>query len=56
MIEAEPALLSAIDDNGLGPFTVARYSRQDAVATLLLEKGAQLDIFAAAMAGVRIAL
>lgn len=52
MISAEPALLSAIDDNGLGAFTVARYSRQDAVAALLLEKGAQLDIFAAAMAGV----
>jgi len=52
MIEAEPGLLSSVDENGLGAFTVARYSRQDAVAALLLEKGAQLDTFAAAMAGV----
>ncbi len=52
LIEADPGLLSATDENGLGAFTVARYSRQDAVAKLLLDKGAQLDIFAAAMAGV----
>lgn len=52
MIETDPTLLSATDENGLGAFTVARYSRQDAAANLLLEKGAQLDIHAAAMAGV----
>jgi ankyrin repeat protein len=32
---------------------VARYSRQDEVAKVLLEKGVELDIFAASMAGVR---
>ncbi len=52
MIDADPGLLNATDENGLGAFSVARYSRQDAVAKLLLDKGAQLDIFAAAMAGV----
>jgi len=52
MLDADPGLLSAVDENGLGAFTVARYSRQDAVANLLLAKGAQLDICAAAMAGV----
>jgi uncharacterized protein len=52
MMEADPGLLDATDENGLGAFTVARYSRQDAAAKLLLEKGAQLDICAAAMAGV----
>lgn len=52
MIDADAGLLSTPDENGLGPFTVARYSRQDGIASLLLEKGAQLDICAAAMAGV----
>ena len=52
MIEADAGLLNAPDENGLRPFTVARYSRQDAIAQLLLDKGAQLDIHAAAMAGV----
>lgn len=52
MIEADPGLLKATDENGLGAFTAARYSRQDAVAALLLERGAQLDICAAAMAGI----
>lgn len=52
MLDADPGLLSAVDENGLGAFTVARYQRQDAVANLLLQKGAQLDICAAAMAGV----
>ena len=51
LLEAEPALLSARDENGLGPYTVARYARQDAAARLLLERGAPLDICAAAMAG-----
>src|SRR5260370_4288179 len=52
MMEADPGLLNATNENGLGAFTVARYSRQDAIAKLLLEKGTQLDICAAAMAGV----
>ena len=51
MLEADAELLNA-DENGLVAFTVARYSRQDAIAKLLLEKGARLDICAAAMAGV----
>lgn len=53
MVNADPSLLAAADESGLGPYTVARYSRQDAVSKLLLEKGVQLDIFAATMAGVR---
>jgi ankyrin repeat protein len=52
MIGGEPGLLNATDENGLAAFTVARYSRQDAIAKLLLDKGTQLDICAAAMAGV----
>jgi len=52
MLDSDPGLLEARDENGLGAFTVARYSRQDAIAKLLLDKGARLDIFAASMAGV----
>lgn len=53
LIEADPALLSQKDESGLGPYTVARYSRQDGIAKTLLEKGVELDIFAATMAGVQ---
>ncbi|HLJ47725.1 MAG TPA: ankyrin repeat domain-containing protein [Bryobacteraceae bacterium] len=52
MVDSNPALLAATDENGLGPFTVARYSRQNGIADMLLRKGVSLDIFAAAMAGV----
>lgn len=51
MIDADPALLNATDENGLQAFTVARYSRQNDIANMLLERGAELDICAAAMAG-----
>jgi ankyrin repeat protein len=53
MVKDDPSLLNDTDEQGLGPYTVARYSRQDEVAKLLLDKGAKLDIFAACMAGVR---
>jgi ankyrin repeat protein len=52
MVAADPGLLKATDDKGLDSFTVARYSRQNEVAQFLLESGAELSIFAAAMAGV----
>lgn len=52
MIKEDPSLLSDRDENGLGAYTVARYSRQDEVARLLLDKGVELDIFAACLAGV----
>ena len=53
MLDADPSLLNERDENGLGAFTVARYSRQDAIAQMLLDKGIQLDIFAVCMAGVQ---
>lgn len=52
MVAEDPSVLTAKDENGLDAFTVARYSRQDAVAQFLLENGAELSVFAAAMAGV----
>ena len=51
MIAADKALLSAKDENGLGPFTVAKYSGRNEIATLLLENGVELDVFAACIAG-----
>jgi ankyrin repeat protein len=53
LLESNPSLLAAKDDNGLGAFTVARYSRQNAIADYLLASGVELDIFAACLAGRR---
>ena len=51
MIAADEALLNSKDENGLGPFIVAKYSGRSEIAALLLEKGVELDIFSACMAG-----
>jgi ankyrin repeat protein len=51
MIATDKTLLSAKDENGLGPFTAAKYSGRNEIAALLLEKGVELDIFAACIAG-----
>ena len=51
LIDADASLLSARDAAGLGAYVVARYNRKDNVAGLLLERGVELDIFGAAMAG-----
>jgi ankyrin repeat protein len=53
MLEADVTLLAAKDDKGLGAYTAAKYSGQNDMAALLLEKGAELDIFAACMAGAK---
>ncbi|MGI8741275.1 MAG: ankyrin repeat domain-containing protein [Bryobacteraceae bacterium] len=51
LLDADPALLDAKDENGLSAFTVARYSRQDAIGDTLLDRGARMDIFSACIAG-----
>ena len=51
MLEADPVLLSVKDENGLGAFAVAKYSRGNEIAIMLLEKGVELDVFEACMAG-----
>ena len=45
------ALLGAKDEKGLGAYTAAKYSGRNEIAALLLEKGVELDVFAACMAG-----
>jgi len=51
MLAADPGLLSAKNENGMGAFVVAKYSRRNDVADMLLKQGVELDIFAACMAG-----
>lgn len=52
MVAADPELLKAKNEAGLDAYTVARYSRQAAMAQFLLDSGAELSIFAASMAGL----
>jgi uncharacterized protein len=51
MLAVDAGLLSAKDENGLGAFTAAKYAGRNDLAAMLLEKGVELDIFAACMAG-----
>lgn len=51
MLAADPALLGAKEENGAGPFVIAKYSARNDIAQLLLDKGVELDIFSACMAG-----
>jgi ankyrin repeat protein len=53
LLDADATLLAARDEKGLGAYTAAKYSGRNDIATLLLEKGVELDIFAACMAGAR---
>jgi len=53
LLTADPTLLRAKDEKGLGPYTAAKYSGRNEVAAWLLESGAELDVFAACMAGAR---
>ena len=51
LLAADAALLGAKDENGLNPYVAAKYSGRNEMAALLLERGVELDIFAACMAG-----
>jgi uncharacterized protein len=51
LLDGAPALVNATDGSGTRAFVFAKYNRQDAIARLLLDRGAELDVFAAAMAG-----
>jgi ankyrin repeat protein len=53
LLSADSTLLAAKDEKGLGAYTAAKYSGKNDIATLLLEKGVELDIFAACMAGAK---
>jgi uncharacterized protein len=51
LLSADPGLLGAKDEKGLGPYTAAKYSGRNEIGALLLERGVELDVFAACMAG-----
>ncbi len=53
LLTANAGLLGAKDEKGLGAYTAAKYSGRNEIATLLLEKGVELDLFAACMAGAQ---
>ena len=53
LLTADPTLLGAKDEKGLGAYTAAKYSGRHDVAAWLLENGVELDVFAACMAGAR---
>ena len=53
MLAADPTLLAANDEKGLSAFVAAKYSQRNDIAALLLEKGIQLDLFAACIAGFK---
>jgi len=53
LLAADPSLLAAKDEKGTSAFVAAKYSQRNEIAALLLEKGAELDLFAACMAGAR---
>jgi ankyrin repeat protein len=51
LLAADPGLLGAKDAQGLGAYTAAKYSGRNEIAGLLIERGVELDVFAACMAG-----
>jgi ankyrin repeat protein len=53
LLDANAELLGAKDEQGLGAYTAAKYSGRNEIATLLLERGVELDVFAACIAGAR---
>jgi len=53
LVDADATLLAAKDEKGLGAYTAAKYSGQNGIAAMLLEKGVELDVFAACMAGAK---
>lgn len=53
MLAADPALITAKDEKGLSAFVAAKYSQRNEMGALMLEKGIQLDLFEACIAGDR---
>jgi ankyrin repeat protein len=51
LLDADPALVNAKNEQGVSAYPFARYARQDAIARMLTERGAELDIFGAILAG-----
>jgi ankyrin repeat protein len=53
LLNGNAGLLGAKDEKGLGAYPAAKYSGRGEIAALLLERGIELDVFSACMAGAR---
>ena len=51
LLDGSPELVNAANDAGMSAFVFAKYNGKEDVAQLLLERGATVDVFAAAIAG-----
>lgn len=51
LLDAEPTLANARNDQGTSVFAFSIYTRKPEIAALLEKRGAEIDIFAAAMVG-----
>jgi uncharacterized protein len=51
LIEADPTLVNARDENGVPALAAAKYNGRSDIAAMLLDRGASLDVFLAAMNG-----
>jgi uncharacterized protein len=51
LLDSDPKLVDSKNDRGMNAFTVAKYNRKEDIARLLLDRGAKMDVHAAAMVG-----
>ncbi|HEY3741358.1 MAG TPA: ankyrin repeat domain-containing protein [Bryobacteraceae bacterium] len=51
LVDGDAALANAVNEQGMSAHTFAVYNRKADIAALLEERGARIDIFAAAMSG-----
>jgi ankyrin repeat protein len=51
LLDASPALANAADASGVSAIVFAKYNRRDDIARLLADRGANIDVFAAAITG-----
>ncbi|MEO8025254.1 MAG: ankyrin repeat domain-containing protein, partial [Bryobacteraceae bacterium] len=51
LLDAEAGLVNERNEQGTSPFAFSIYTRQTAIAMLLEERGAEIDVFAASMIG-----
>lgn len=51
MLDAQPELANSVNETGVGTLLFAKFNRRDEMVNLLLQRGAKMDLFAAATIG-----
>jgi uncharacterized protein len=51
LLDAEPRLVNAEDDNGFSAVLIAAYYQEPDIAQLLVQRGAELNLFEACVVG-----